>query len=153
MSDANRNRAHTLTILEPLVGVWIEELDLADTPPGRTTFEWGLDGQFLIQRSEVADPNVPDSLAIIAVAAEGSGYTQHYFDSRGVVRIYAMTFDGQHWTLQRTEPDFTPLTFAQRFTATFSADGNTIDAMWETTEDSATWRKDFDLAYTRIAVP
>jgi hypothetical protein len=34
-----------------------------------------------------------------------------------------------------------------------SADGDTVDAMWETTEDSTTWRKDFDLAYTRIAVP
>jgi hypothetical protein len=135
MSDVNRNRAHALTILEPLVGAWIEQLDVADTPPGHITFEWALGGQFLLQRSEIGDPN------------------QHYFDSRGVVRIYAMTFDGQHWTLQRTEPDFTPLTFAQRFTGTLSADGNTIDAMWQTTEDSATWRKDFALSYTRIAVP
>jgi hypothetical protein len=45
------------------------------------------------------------------------------------------------------------MTFAQRFTGTLSADGNTIDAMWQTTEDSATWRKDFALSYTRIAVP
>jgi hypothetical protein len=74
MSDATRNGADVLTILEPLVGVWIEQLDLADTPPGRITFEWALGGQVLIQRSEIGDPNVPDSLAIIAAAADGGGY-------------------------------------------------------------------------------
>ena len=25
----------------------------------------------------------------------GDGYTQHYFDSRGIARLYAMTFDGR----------------------------------------------------------
>jgi hypothetical protein len=35
--------------------------------------------------------------------------------SRGVVRIYAMTFDDGVWILRRESADFTPLAFAQRF--------------------------------------
>ena len=40
--------------------------------------------------------------------ADDDGYTQHYSDSRGVVRIYAMTSGDGTWTLGRTKADFTP---------------------------------------------
>src|SRR6266540_2489456 len=82
-----------------------------------------------------ARPYFPDSVAVIAVTPDGTGYTQHYFDSRGVVRTYAMTLDQHTWTLLRDRPDFTPLHFAQRFTATFTTDGNTITATWESSDD------------------
>jgi hypothetical protein len=114
------------------------------------SFEWTLDGQFLIQRSEIPDPAFPDTLAIIAVTPDGAGYTQHYFDSRGVVRTYAMTLDQHTWTLRRDKPDFTPLDFAQRFTGAFAADGHTITATWETREQGGRWRKDFGVTCTRI---
>jgi hypothetical protein len=113
-------------------------------------FEWMLDGQFLLQRSETPGPEFPDSIGIIAVAADGAGYTQHYFDSRGVVRAYVMTLDERTWTLRRDAPDFTPLQFRQRFTGTFAADGNTITASWQSSDDGLSWRTDFDLTYTRI---
>ena len=72
------------------------------------------------------------------------------FDSRGVVRVYAMTFGDGAWTLQRTRPDFRPLSFAQRFLGTFTADGNTIDSRWESSQDGgATWELDFELTFRR----
>jgi hypothetical protein len=49
------------------------------------------------------------------------------FDSRGTARLYAMTFDGRTWTLERTKPDFSPLDFHQRFVGSISDDGATID--------------------------
>ena len=49
----------------------------------------------------------------------------------GVARLYAMTLDAGTWTLLRESPDFSPLDFAQRFTGTFSDDGDTIRGTWE----------------------
>ena len=61
-------------------------------------------------RSEVPDvPEAPDGIAIVGVDRDGEAYTQHYFDSRGVARVYAMTFRDGVWTLLRDAPDFTPL--------------------------------------------
>jgi hypothetical protein len=119
-------------------------------PLARARFEWILEGRFLLQRVEIAHPDMPDSTAIIGCDARGEGYTQHYFDSRGVARVYAMTLADGVWTLLREKADFTPLDFAQRFTGTLSADGESIAGRWET-GDGSRWRHDFELTYTRIA--
>ena len=81
---------------------------------------------------------------------DGEAYTQHYFDSRGVARVYAMTFRDGMWALLRDAPDFTPLDFCQRFTGEFSADGGTINGRWETSQDGSTWERDFDLTYRKV---
>lgn len=139
--------------LAPLVGEWNMETSLA--PGGavraRATFEWALGAQFLLQRTEIDHPDAPDTLSVIAVDPETDGFTQHYYDSRGVVRLYAMTFDEGTWTLRRESPDFTPLEFAQRFVGSLSPDGATIQGRWETSPPGAAmWQRDFDLTYTRI---
>jgi hypothetical protein len=76
-------------------------------------------------------------------------YTQHYYDSRGVVRLYAMSFADGVWTLTRESPEFSPLDFQQRFTGTFSQDGNIISGAWEKRLNGAGWAHDFDLTYRR----
>jgi hypothetical protein len=139
--------------LSPLVGEWAVETSLA--PPGsvraRTVFEWVLGGQFLLQRTEIDHPDAPDGLCIIAADPASDGFTQHYFDSRGVVRIYAMTFADGVWVLRRESPDFTPLAFAQRFVGELDDDGVTIKGRWETRPpDGSTWEHDFDLTYIRV---
>jgi hypothetical protein len=85
-----------------------------DAPAARSTFEWALDRQFLTQRTEVPVPEAPDGLMIVSADPETGAYTQHYYDSRGVVRIYAMSLADGVWTLTRESPDFTPLDFRQR---------------------------------------
>jgi hypothetical protein len=137
--------------LEAFVGEWREQVELPGVPSGRMTFAWELEHRFLLQRSRIDDPAFPDSLCVIAVDADGAGYTQHYFDARGVVRIYAMGFANGIWTLVRDAPDFTPLSFAQRFTGTFTEDGRTIHGAWESSPDGATWKRDFDVTYTKVA--
>src|SRR5215211_4800784 len=121
--------------LAPFIGEWRLETSLA--PPGAVravaVFEWALGGAFLVERSEVDVPEAPDGLCVIApdADADGDGYTQHYFDSRGVVRLYEMGFDGRLWTLTREKADFTPLDFAQRYIGELSDDGSRIDGRWE----------------------
>jgi hypothetical protein len=136
------------------VGEWTLSVDFPrfDTSGVRatSTFEWGLGGAYLLQRSEVEIPEAPDALAIVDVDPSGDGYVQHYFDSRGVTRVYAMTFDGRTWTLARDSDDFTPADFAQRFTGTLSDDGSRIDATWEIALDGKSFEKDLGIVYTRV---
>ncbi len=129
-----------------MVAPWAQQSDVR----GRTTFTWLLGRRYLEERSEVPIPEAPDNMAIVAPAAEGDGFTQHYFDDRGVVRLYAMTFDGEEWTLLRAAADFSPLSFYQRFVGRFTDGGNTIRGRWETSDDGAAWELDFELIYTRV---
>ena len=145
-----------MAALEPLVGEWSVEAVAPWAPPsdlrGRTIFDWMTGGKFLVQRWEVRVDEAPDGIAIIGSDPENSGgYLQHYFDSRGVARVYSMGFDEGVWTLSRTKADFSPLDFSQRFTGTFSDDGRTIQGRWEICHDGSTWEHDFDLVYRRVA--
>ncbi|MFL5909650.1 MAG: hypothetical protein ACJ768_03650 [Gaiellaceae bacterium] len=135
--------------LEPFVGEWSIQGSFLGVPPGRCVFEWALGGAFLVARSEAPDP-VPDSLQVFGPAAEGEGYVQHYFDSRGIARIYQMSFDERVWKLWRDTADFSPLPFRQRFEGRFADDGSRIDGRWERTGDDGAWMVDFELTFTRV---
>jgi hypothetical protein len=154
------NRADALAGLDVFVGEWVMQArfpgdqpaspDAAEGgPTARSRFEWALDRQFLLQRTEIPVPEAPDGLSIISVDLETAAYTQHYYDSRGVVRLYAMRLADGVWTLTRESPDFTPLDFRQRFIGTFSEDGNTISGAWEKNLNGAGWEHDFALTYRR----
>jgi hypothetical protein len=159
MSMGNDARIPALERLGAFIGTWRLEASFPQAPPAEgassddtaafAVFEWALDGRFLVQRSKAPDP-APDSLAIVGVDADSDTYSQHYFDSRGVVRMYAMTFNDGVWTLLRDKPDFSPLDFSQRFTGTFSDDGNSIVGRWEISRDGSNWGHDFDLTYSRV---
>lgn len=145
----------TLEALEPFIGEWGLEptfsFPVPDDVTGRVTFEWMPGGRFLVERWEVSLPEAPDGIAIIGPNESGDGYVQHYFDSRGVARVYQMTFADGLWTLSRTTADFSPLDFSQRYSGRLSDDRNSIEGAWEICEDGETWKKDFDLTYRRIA--
>jgi hypothetical protein len=105
-----------------------------------------LEGQtFLIQRWTIEMPEAPDGIAIIGSGDEPDSFRQYYFDSRGVHRIYEMTLRDGVWKLWREAPN----PFPQRFTGSFSGDGNTITGRWEKREASD-WETDFDLSYRRV---
>ncbi len=142
--------------LEPFIGQWSMEAEFPALPPsdvrGKTMFEWLAGGPFLLQRWAVPIPEAPDGIAVVAWSQARDRYLQHYFDSRGVARVYEMSFDGTLWHLSRTAADLSPLDFAQRFTGTFSPDAQTITGSWETGEvDGSCWKHDFTLTYRRLA--
>ena len=139
--------------LAAFIGEWnieITSMSFHDDPSavayGHASFDW-LEGRaFLIQRSEILAPDFPRSTAIIAPDDAAETYGMLYFDSRGVSRIYKMTFSGGIWTVWRDFPGF-----SQRFLGTFSDDGKIITARWEKSDDGSHWEHDFALTYTKVS--
>ena len=121
-----------------LVGEWDIEIPLPDgTVRGHTTVERL--GEFLVQRTTVERPEFPDSVSVI-----GDGRS-HYFDSRGVARVYDSRVDGRTWTLARADDDF-----HQRYIGEVAEDGKTMEGRWERSDDEgSTWEHDFDMNLRR----
>jgi hypothetical protein len=152
--------AAKLDDLEVLVGEWTMAAGPPDGPPwpgeGRLTFEWIEGGGFLVQRWTIDLPEAPNGVALIGVGdspvpvgdsgESEEGYRQHYFDSRGVHRVYEMSLEDRTWKLWRDGPGFVP----QRFTGEISEDGKKITGRWEIAEDGENFETDFDLTYTKV---
>jgi hypothetical protein len=139
--DANA----TLRTLDVLVGEW-QTIAPAMKAEGRTTFAWLVGGGFLIEQSEVQRPEFPNSISIIGLTGPAGALRQHYFDSRGVARVYEMTFADGTWTLYRAGPDW-----PQRYVGKLSPDGDTITGRWERgDEPGAPLQHDFDLNFSRV---
>jgi hypothetical protein len=140
--------------LSAFIGEWSMEADFPGSPAtdvrARTVFEWMAGGRFVVQRWEIPDPAAPDGIALIG-AGSGSPYLQHYFDSRGVARVYQMSFADGEWKLWRESADFSPLDFSQRFAGTFSEDLETINGRWEKSVGGESWEHDFNLVYTKVS--
>ena len=130
-----------------LPGVELPDVD------ARVTFEWVGEQAFVLERWTVPIPEAPDGLAVIRWDEGRGTFLQHYFDERGVARVYEMTLGDGVWTLERTKPDFSDFNFSQRFAGTFSDDGKRIDGTFEIAHDHETWEKDFDVVYTRLGRP
>jgi hypothetical protein len=63
---------------------------------------------------------------------------------RQLMCVYEMSLGDGVWKIWREAPGF-----HQRFTGT-SADGETITAQWESSQDGVEWKPDFDVVYTKI---
>src|ERR1022692_4520863 len=101
--DIPGGRPVSLDRLEVLIGQWEMAASFeagyfgpgspATTSGGRVSFEWVEGKFFLIQRFVVEHPAAPSGIAIIGVAGEPETFSQHYYDSRGVARVYQMSLD------------------------------------------------------------
>lgn len=150
-------RPADLDRLDVLIGTWETEATFdagffgPGTPEvkglGRTTFEWLEGGAFLVQRFTNEHPDAPDGLTVVGVSDDGeSMFVQHYYDSRGVARVYRMAVEGREWRLWRDAPGF-----SQRYAGVIAADGGSISGAWEASEDGREWRHDFRLTHRRIS--
>jgi hypothetical protein len=150
-----RRRHPALDHLGALVGEWeIEATHQAlpgDVIRGRATFEW-LEGEvFLIWRAHYDHPDIPDSIAILGCDDQGDlrnpsgGCSVHYFDQRGVTRLYHLSAEAGVWRYWRDAPGF-----AQRFVGRISSDGRTIDGVVELCRDESTWEMDLPITYRRV---
>jgi hypothetical protein len=129
--------------LDVLVGEWVTEATFPNgvSGTGRTSFEPVLGGAYLLQRAAADVDGPPEGLMVIGPDEEGA-LTQHYFDSRGVTRRYAMTLTDEQWTLERDG--------VQRFLGRI--EGDTIRGAWEWFRDGA-WQHDFEFVYRRSVAP
>jgi hypothetical protein len=148
-------RPAVLAPLTALVGEWQMEATFdagflgpgtpAVTGRGRTTFDWVEGEFFLLQRFTAEHPDAPGGIAVIGADTAAGTLTQHYYDSRGVERVYGMSIEGGVWKLWRDAPGF-----CQRFAGTLSGDGGTIEGAWEASPDGAQWTHDFRLTYRKL---
>jgi hypothetical protein len=130
-----------------LVGTWATEATHPAFPgtviAGAATFEWLADQRFLIWRSHYDHPEIPDAIAVIGMI-DGKP-AMHYFDPRGVHRVFAVDITADTWRFWNDAPGF-----SQRFTGTLSADGSAINGQGELSpDDGATWEPDLAITYRR----
>jgi hypothetical protein len=152
-----------LAQLNRLVGNWTIDVTHPALPDvvvhGTAVVEWLEGERFLIHRARTDHPDFPDSVSIIGItgrdrvedasnldptAATESRLCMHYFDSRGVFRVYEVSIDDKGWRLWRDAPGF-----SQRFTGTFADGGETIDGRWQLCEDNVNWNNDLQITYRR----
>lgn len=67
----------------------------------------------------------------------------HYYDSRGVFRVYDVSIDERVWKISRDAEGF-----SQRFEGNLKDGGDTIDGLWQLKKD-ATWEDDLAIVYRR----
>jgi hypothetical protein len=141
-----------LSILQPLIGAWTMKIIWSENThklvggpqsieaPAR--FEWVADGSFLLQTAGAS--GAPVAHWMIGRDDTSGAFSALYADSRGVSRVYDMSFAEGLWEIWRAAPGF-----HQRFTGRISEDAKTIEGCWEKSEDGEKWEKDFDLNYVR----
>jgi hypothetical protein len=140
-----------------LVGAWTTEATHPDVPgttvSGAAEVQWLEGERFLIFRAHNDHPDFPDSIAIIG---DTDGLRMHYFDSRGVHRIYEMRVTDDGWEIardaaRRDAPEIgrDAPEFSQRLTVTFEGDDNTMAGRSKLSFDDKTWQDDLQITYRR----
>jgi hypothetical protein len=98
---------------------------------------------------------MPDSVSIIGGAPDGEPQPMHYFDSRGVKRLFMTALEGSTWKWWRAPgEDWNGPNgpgFNQRFVGEISADGKKIQGRFERGMGDAgdQWEIDFPISYVR----
>jgi hypothetical protein len=149
----------SLKDLGRLVGTWRTTATHPARPGvvvhGTVEVTW-LDGErFLIQRASTDNPEFPGSISIVGYSdadrVDGSGNVApegrmqlHYFDTRGVFRLYDAAIDATAFRFWRESPGF-----SQRFTGTFLDGGRTLDGLAQLRRDDLYWRDDLKITWRR----
>ena len=142
---------------DALIGEWHGEGEVPNEPPMKVSVEATIErlGDFIVFRSVGEPSEMPSTLSIIGGAPEGEPQPMHYFDSRGVKRMYLTAVERSTWKIWRAPgEDWNGPQgpgFNQRFIGEISADGRRIEARWERGVGDAgdQWEIDFPMTYVR----
>lgn len=139
------SRDASLRGLDALVGEWTTEATHPALPSvvvnGTSEFKWLEGEKFLVMRAKSDHPDFPDFISVIG---DTDGLRMHYFDSRGVHRVYEVGVSEDVLEFSRDAPGFD-----QRFTGHFEDDGDTISGLWKLSRDNTTWEDDLQITYRR----
>jgi hypothetical protein len=155
----------TFAPLDRLVGTWTTEATHPAMPGvvvhGTARVEWLEGERFLIHRARTDHPDFPDAISIIgdmesdrveggaeAAARTPPSWRMHYFDSRGVFRVYETSVADDEWRWWRDTAGF-----SQRFTGRFADGGDTIVGLSQLCEDDVHWADDLAITYRRQKAP
>jgi hypothetical protein len=128
--------------LERLLGTWsitLRHAALAEPVSGLQRYERVLDGAFVQLHWTYAHPDFPDAIALL------DERTCHYFDVRGVTRVFDLTIDASGWSMVRSDEDFWQRS-AARFLGSDAMEGSGENSF----DRGASWDHDFSISYARV---
>jgi hypothetical protein len=140
-----------LQALAGLVGEWAT-VGTHPMLPGKTfhghaSFTWLESGAFLLFRSHIDEPEIPDGVAILGTDdSNPDAGAMLYFDVRNVSREYRWTISGNVWTWSRDDPGF-----SQRMVFTIANDGQRIEAKGQMSRNGQSWEPDLQTTYRRLS--
>jgi hypothetical protein len=135
-----------LKAFEPYIGKWetvmtncwfLESMDAKKK--GWATFEW-LDGLLVFR---FGTGKTPGAVSVIGYSDQQKRYEMLYYDDRGVYRIFDVKKKGTSWIMIRKDKDF-----YQRLRMSIK-NGLPIMTPEASENKGKTWRKDFDLFFTK----
>ncbi|HVY19622.1 MAG TPA: hypothetical protein VHA70_06030 [Bauldia sp.] len=133
-----------------LIGDWATESTHRLLPGtklvGHVTFGWISGERFVIWKADNDDPRIPSSLSVVGIMEGDEHLSQQYFDSRGVHRIYRVTFDGTTLVTERKAPGFN-----QRLHALLSHDGSMLAGVSQLDANGSGYVDDLSFTYRRLA--
>ena len=131
-----------MSALDRLLGTWgitMHHSAMSEPITGRQRYERVLDGAFVLQRWTYDHPDLPDAMALL------SNDRYHYFDVRGITRVFDFEVDEAGWSMIRLDEDF-----SQRSTARFRGP-DIVESIGEVSHDNGvTWQPDFTMTYRRV---
>jgi hypothetical protein len=133
-----------------LVGAWTTEATHPAVPgtivSGTADVQWLEGERFLIFRAHNEHPDFPDSISILG---DTDGLKWHYFDSRGVYRIYELRVTDDGWGISRDAAGSDAQAFSQRLALTFEDDDDTMEGRSAISYDNEAWQDDLQITYRR----
>ena len=127
--------------LDRLLGTWnvtMQHVAMPEAVPGRHVYQRVLQDAFVMLQASFDHPDVPDATALLSEAA------LHYFDVRGVTRVFDLEITDEGWTMIRRDSDFW-----QRSSATFRGPDEMQGSGQNSDDCGATWQHDFLMSYAR----
>lgn len=132
-----------MAVLDELLGEWrlsMRHVAYSEPVAGTERYERTLAGAFVLMRRTYEHPDFPNALALL------SETHAHYFDVRGVTRLFDMEMRIDGWKMVHLDEEF-----SQRYTARFVGPDE-IECHGEASFDSgARWQYDFDMTLLRAA--
>ena len=130
-----------MSALDRLLGTWeftMQHSALSEPISGRQHYEWVLDGAFVLQHWTYDHPDFPDATALL------SNDRYHYFDVRGITRVFEFTVNAAGWSMIHLDEDF-----SQRSSARFLS-LDVIESTGEKSRDNGvTWQPDYSMTSRR----
>ena len=118
---------------------------------GHTTIE-SL-GEYVVLRTTVEPPEFPDSVSILGGGPDGEPAPMHYFDERGVQRLYLSSVEAGRWLITHADESWRDSPgHNQRYIGEIAPDGSRITGAWERGLGAAgdRWELDFTLDFQRV---
>ena len=128
--------------LDRLLGTWdvtMNHVALPEPVRGRQTYERVLEGAFVLLHATMDHPQVPDAIALLDTKQ------YHYFDTRGITRVFDFQVDDEGWSMIRRDADFW-----QRSSVTFSGPDEMTGTGDNSHDEGATWEHDYTMTYRRV---